>query len=307
MSDQRATALVEPMAGTPGCTPGGSCRTVIALGGLPALPRALSPTLVGCGATADASGLPPVRTSFDLNAEPSGEQDLVWTDAVFVQELPGVGPLWMRLADRAPSRNRLRSLTEDQDTFFPARSETAFLWRLDLPRLGWRYENAEPMVTRTIEPHLLSYPVQWAAYAVDEPVTFERVGRSRVPAPPSLRVTSHFPVQFGPPSTLLDGAVTVLGREGATVRLRIRVGPYRRVRGPRRLRVAWYLRDTGAGGDPDRPVRGVVTVPREGDATFETTWTQTGAAEHERGLTLVLLSLSADTPGHAERAVPLTG
>src|SRR3954452_12795288 len=105
MSVDDSTAVVEPFAGFPGCTPGGSCRSVIQIAGLPALPRSVSPTLVGCGATADASGLPAVRAGFDLNAAPAGSEGLVWTDAVFVQEVPGLGPLWMRLSDRAPSQN----------------------------------------------------------------------------------------------------------------------------------------------------------------------------------------------------------
>ena len=294
----------QPEAGFPGCTNSGACKSDIEVIGLPSPIRRATVPLIGTGATADETGRPPVRPDFDINLSQPGEIQLFWTDAVFVQETKIFGQIWLRLSPSRASENALMSVSSAQESFFPARSRTTFYWQLELPRFGWKLENRAPMVTESLEPHLLSYPVQHAWYSVPEPVEFGFV-QARGPHPRALIVGTSAPVTFGPFSRFLTGAGRVVGADGDRFRIRITVDPYNLALGPRRLRVAWYLRDSDAGGDPEHPTRGIVDLLRGSPTTFETKWRR-AAYQHVNGaaLTLVLLSLDPAVPGHAE--IPIT-
>lgn len=287
----------------PGCTNGGACVSDVQA--VPLMPLPVEAHLIGTGATIDESGAPPVREDFDLNAQPPGEIRLTWVDAVFVQELRGVGAIWLRLSEASPSQNVLGSVDLGQTTFFPARSRTSFFWRLEIPRLGWRLENRLPMVTETISPHLLSYPVQRAWYRVPDQTRFDFI-TPRLRRFAHVRVGTRLPVVFGPFSTFLTGSITLDARAGEQFTLRATIDPYNHVPGPSRLKVAWYLRDSAAGGDYERPVRGIVTVRRGVPTTFTAVWTRVRPpARPPSELTLVLLSLRPDVPGHAEIDISL--
>lgn len=305
MSPQGDQSLREPMAGFPGCTPGGSCRTIISVRRMEAISKRLSPTMIGTGATADQTGLPPVRFDRDLNAEPPGQADLYWSDCVFVQRTRFLGPIWMRLAAEPTSANLLRSVDPTQPEFFPATSRTSFHWRLELPRYGWTFENQAPMVTESVPPHLLTYPVETAAYRVTEKVLFRRVGASRVPGPGELGLTAEALVEFGPDNDAHSGAVEVSRLGAEEYSLAVTIGPYEAERPPRSLRVAWYIRDPDVDADHVRGRRGICSLRRGGEVRVRTAWSRPGAAPGGRSPTLVLLSLDPRFPGHAEYPVDL--
>jgi len=262
-------------------------------------------SLVGAGATVDESGLPPVREEYDINLQPASKIALTWFDAVFVQESPLLGPMWMRLSPTRVSQNSLESVNLGQPSFFPARSRTEFFWVAELPRLGWRLENNSPMVTESIPPHLLSYPVQRAWYRVPTATRFSftngRFLRSR-----KVTISTDRPVVIEPLSDFITASLRLVGKAGNRFSLRATINPYNHVPGPRKIRVAWYIRDWYAGGDPDRPTRGFANMTRGKSTTVDVSWTRASPPTRPNpALTFVVLSLDPTLPGHAEAELGL--
>jgi hypothetical protein len=173
---------------------------------------------------------------------------------------------------------------------------------LEIPRFGWRFENTDPMITESVTPHLQSYPLERASYRVKEPVALELVSSRSPFAPKRVTLFSKELVTFGPPVDFLTGNIEVAQEAGDSRMLRVGIDAYAQA-APRRLKIGWYLRDAGAGGDWDRPVRGVVTLARGESLSFDTTWQQANQPTHDYGVTLVLLSLNPAAPGHAEYGV----
>lgn len=156
--------------------------------------------IVGAGATVDETGLPLIRDDRDINTQPPSDLDLTWRDAVFSGRHWLLGPIWLTLSSVGTSSIRLSSVSSDQDQFFPARSESQFYWTLEIPRWHMRFENADPMVTVSIAPHLLGYPVERAWYSVESAVRMRPMHGS-IMRFLSLDVDSHSPVSVYPSTT----------------------------------------------------------------------------------------------------------
>ena len=99
------------MARYPGCTNSGSCKPSIDIA-IAGIHRHVTVDLIGTGATVDDSGLVPFRDDYDINAQPPGQIQLKWADAVFVQRHRVLGPVWLRLAPARQSSWRSISFVE---------------------------------------------------------------------------------------------------------------------------------------------------------------------------------------------------
>ncbi len=260
--------------------------------------------LAGSGSTVDAEGLPPIRDGYDINLEPAGEVTLTWRDIFFTQRHSLLGPVWLSKDPSRQSTVAIRSIADDQESLFPATTEARFYWRLEVPRFGWTMVSDEPMVTKSILPHIHRYPIETGWYGVERPAAFSPAP-SGPPLVRMLRLDSMRPVAVQPWSEFLHVSADATPQGSGGWRIEFTVDAYRHVPGPRAFDIAWVLWDQHAGGDPLSPHRGIERMRRGRPFVGTIDWTPSEPMAHPPPLELVAITVNPCIPGFSLTGIPL--